>query len=555
MRRIRRSLPGAATAWLLTVLLLSLSLTLGFATLATGCSAQAALHSPATEAASPVPTTSEVSTSSALAAASLPSTLTSDEMGLAAYSYMEQLAVGSRAAGSPEATAAAAKIRDWFTAAGYSPTVQTFTWEDGNGHTLEGQNITALRAAATPPATGPTPLLIIGAHYDTVDVRGNTGADDNASGVGVMLEVAERVAHSKQGIDIAFVAFGAEEGVSGSSYYVKGMSEEDIARTSVMICLDVLIAGDKLYIHAGSNGKTWARDEMLGIIQQDGLPIQLGGLSPVGIIPSGYSDYGAFNDAGVPIVFCFASNWEIGNRDGRTQTAAYGKIWHTPKDNLATIERLFPGRPLVHLNAVTTLISEFLASFPSTDDPPLFSDVATDDPLCPVVEDLAAREIVRGRTDGTFGPDDQVTRQQFAKMIAIAADLTVTGTEVSPFGDVITQTGEDPLYPSKYVAACAAYGITKGIDATHFAPYTSITRQQLITMVTRAARLTPAPEDYVAPFREPQFSSTEHYANARDALYSGLLDRLLALEPGYDFLLPATRGEACVLLYDLLNEA
>lgn len=553
MRCTRRPHIGVAAVWALSVLLLSLTFALGFAVLATGCSTPVALHSPAAGATTPAPTIREASPSTAATTAGLLSTPTPDEMGLAAYSYVEQLAVGPRLAGSTEAAAAATKIMDWFTAAGYSPTVQTFTWEDSKGHTLEGQNITALRAAATPPATGPTPLLIIGAHYDTVDVRGDTGADDNGSGVAVMLELAERIAHFKQGIDVAFVAFGAEEDVSGSSYYVKGMSEEDIARTSVMICLDVLIAGDKLYIHAGSNGKTWARDEMLGIIQQDGLPIQLGGWSPVGIIPNGYSDYSAFNDAGVPIVFCFASNWEIGNRDGRTQTAQYGKIWHTPKDNLATIEQLFPGRPLAHLNAVTTLIYKFLDSFSSTDDAQHFSDVTTDDALYPVVEDLAARGIVRGHTDGTFGPDDHVTRQQFAKMIAIAADLTVTGTEVCPFGDVVTQTGEDLLYPSKYVAACATYGITKGVDATHFAPYENITRQQLITMVTRATHLTAAPEGYVAPFLENQFSSGEHFANARDAAYSGFLDGLPAAEPGYTFLLPATRSEACILLYDLLH--
>ena|GEM_PF-6286520 len=44
------------------------------------------------------------------------------------------------------------------------------------------------------------------------------GADDNASGVAVMLEVAERLAHFKIDYDIVFVAFGAEEaGLRGSS--------------------------------------------------------------------------------------------------------------------------------------------------------------------------------------------------------------------------------------------------------------------------------------------------------------------------------------------------
>ena len=63
----------------------------------------------------------------------------------------------------------------------------------------------------------------------------------------------------------------------------------------------------------------------------------------------------------------------------------------------------------------------------------------------------------------------------------------MTGAEVCPFTDVVAQTGTDPFYPSKYVAVCAAHGITTGKTPTTFAPYDNITRQQLITMVVRAA--------------------------------------------------------------------
>ncbi len=63
-------------------------------------------------------------------------------------------------------------------------------------------------------------VLVIGAHYDTV--AGSPGADDNASGLAVLLEVA-RVLRGMQGRHVPeFVAFSMEEsGFIGSGYYVQ----------------------------------------------------------------------------------------------------------------------------------------------------------------------------------------------------------------------------------------------------------------------------------------------------------------------------------------------
>ncbi len=64
-----------------------------------------------------------------------------------------------------------------------------------------------------------TALVIAGAHYDAVTA--GEGADDNASGVGVMLEVAERLAHFTIDYDVVFIAFGAEDvGSRGSDAFV-----------------------------------------------------------------------------------------------------------------------------------------------------------------------------------------------------------------------------------------------------------------------------------------------------------------------------------------------
>lgn len=168
--------------------------------------------------------------------------------------------------------------------------------------------------------------------------------------------------------------------------------------------------------------------------------------------------------------------------------------------------------------------------------------------------DLSGRGIINGFEDGTFRPDAPVTRQQFAKMIVKTLGYAVTGSEVCPFTDVVTQIGSDPFYPSKYVAVCALRGITAGKTATTFAPAENITHQQLITMVARAAALSEPPAALAVTFEPGQFSLAEHYENARKAAYAGLLQGLQGLGPSYDFGAAATRGECAQLLYNLLRE-
>ncbi len=189
--------------------------------------------------------------------------------GESAYMHMEQISAMSRMAGSAAEYASAGMIEDAFEDAGYSADMQLFTYTSG-GKTGYSQNV-----VASLPGTGaePRPLVIVGAHYDSV-TAGN-GADDNASGTGCILEIAEDIASYERDYDVVFVAFGAEEvGLKGSAYYVSQMSETDKARTVAMVNFDSLAVGDINYIHAGFNELTGPRDAMLGIIGDLGLPIR-----------------------------------------------------------------------------------------------------------------------------------------------------------------------------------------------------------------------------------------------------------------------------------------
>ncbi len=183
-----------------------------------------------------------------------------------------------------------------------------------------------------------------------------------------------------------------------------------------------------------------------------------------------------------------------------------------------------------------------------------FSDVPASSPYYAPIAALTTRGVVSGFPDQTFRPNNGVTRQQFAKMIVKTLGFAVTGREANPFFDVSSGLDpSDPLYPDKYVAVCVVRGITRGTTSSTFAPVDNITRQQVITMVVRGANLSDPPADYTPPFVPSQFYPSEHYFNARKAAYVHLFDGLVGIGPSYAFASPTTRGEACVLLYNLLR--
>jgi Zn-dependent M28 family amino/carboxypeptidase len=77
--------------------------------------------------------------------------------------------------------------------------------------------------------TSPHRVLILGAHYDTVP--GSPGADDNASAVAVLLEVARNIQAASLECTVRLIAFCLEEyGFAGSAHYVGSLNkgEEEI---------------------------------------------------------------------------------------------------------------------------------------------------------------------------------------------------------------------------------------------------------------------------------------------------------------------------------------
>ena len=95
---------------------------------------------------------------------------------------------------------AADYIHSVFEAAGLSVRAQDYQYY--------GQRVTNV-LATLPATTGAPAYYVVGAHYDTVP--STPGADDNASAVAVMLELARRLRRARLKTPILFAAFTLEE--------------------------------------------------------------------------------------------------------------------------------------------------------------------------------------------------------------------------------------------------------------------------------------------------------------------------------------------------------
>lgn len=97
------------------------------------------------------------------------------------------------------------------------------------------------------------------------------------------------------------------------------------------------------------------------------------------------------------------------------------------------------------------------------------------------IESACRKGIVNGFENGDFLPDKNVTRAEFAKMMAQALKLETTQGTESIFGDVVA----DAWY-NGCVSANANAGIILGDDKNNFNPQTDITRQDVAVMISRA---------------------------------------------------------------------
>jgi hypothetical protein len=203
---------------------------------------------------------------------------------------------------------------------------------------LIGKNVIGILPGRDPVLRNQT--VVLGAHYDHLGLGGfgsldpdstgrvHNGADDNASGVAGLIQVAARLAASPPARTVVFIAFSGEElGLLGSAHYAKEPIYP-LAGTLAMVNLDMVgrLRGGRLIVYGVKTAK-----EFPGLL--DSLNWYAGlDLKPQG---DGYgpSDQSSFYAAKRPVLHLFTDlhedyhrttdDWQKINLDGLKRVADF----------------------------------------------------------------------------------------------------------------------------------------------------------------------------------------------------------------------------------------
>jgi aminopeptidase YwaD len=147
--------------------------------------------------------------------------------------------------------------------------------------------------------------FVIGAHIDTVS--GSPGANDNASGTAVMLEIARDVAGTSKARLIRFVGFGSEEyGADGrhhvgSHKFVKRQGKKGRRRHPGMISVDMIAQGRPLIVATAGIGPAVVANTVHKKMDHAGFNV-------VRQTTCDCSDNGPFERAGIPAAFLWSGS-------------------------------------------------------------------------------------------------------------------------------------------------------------------------------------------------------------------------------------------------------
>ena len=169
------------------------------------------------------------------------------------------LDIGPREATSPAYGRAARWVEAEFVRLGYEVQRQRLRVPAGNSWGVPVGAGETWNVVARPPGLRPgQPYVVVGAHLDTVPQA--PGAEDNASGVAVVLETARLAAALPTRWPVVFVAFGAEEprnamGTAhhfGSRAMVARLSDAERRGLRAVVALDRVGVGTSVPICNGN---------------------------------------------------------------------------------------------------------------------------------------------------------------------------------------------------------------------------------------------------------------------------------------------------------------
>lgn len=157
------------------------------------------------------------------------------------------------------------------------------------------------------------------------------------------------------------------------------------------------------------------------------------------------------------------------------------------------------------------------------------------------IKRLMVAGAISGYPDGTFRPDNTITRAEF-----IVITAKVLGLKPED-GGVFTDTAGHWAQGS--ISSGVAHGIVSGYDANNFGPDDPITREQMAVMISKAAQLSGGEG-------EPYADSSQIASWAREAVAAASAEKIISGYPDNTFRpqAGATRAEAVTVIVKALIE-
>ncbi len=211
-------------------------------------------------------------------------------------------AIGPRDAASPAYARAADWVGGQLRAAGYDVREQGFDLPAGVSWGVRVRAGRPVNVIASPPGFDASrPHIVIGAHLDTVPQ--SPGAEDNASGVTTMIELARMVRQQPAALPVRFVAFAAEEArggngtryAFGSRHFVASLGGSERRAVRGMVSLDrVGVRSATVPVCSGGRGTASLATAIRGAARAAG--VATNGCT------NRASDHVSFEAAGIPSV-------------------------------------------------------------------------------------------------------------------------------------------------------------------------------------------------------------------------------------------------------------
>ncbi len=216
-----------------------------------------------------------------------------------------------------------------------------------------------------------------------------------------------------------------------------------------------------------------------------------------------------------------------------------------------TIQPIYSGRYVAD-EAVLRFKTDHLSRFAVIYVDTTFNDLDGYEWARPAIEALASKSILRGLTAERFNPQAHIHRGDFALMLAKALQLRESSNG-SPQIFVDVKPGD---YRYEAVQTLYSLGIAKGVSSSVFDTKAPVTRQDIMTMIARAAEIAGLPlprsqdEEELLPFSDSDQVSEYARVAVATLIGNGIIEGSgNQLSP----LKPATRAEAAVIINRIYN--